>query len=122
MLSILNTTRHTPRISFEEIARGILGAKYDLSLVLMGNHLARRLNREHKGKDTPTNVLSFPLTKQSGEIFLNLRRAEKDAKRFGHTKKKHTAFLFIHGCLHLKGHKHGKDMEKLEEKYLERFT
>lgn len=122
MLSVRNTTRFTPRISFEKIAHDILGTQYELSLVLMGDHLGKRLSQEHKGKNTPTNVLSFPLAKNEGEIFLNVRRAEREAKRFGHTHKEHIAFLFIHGCLHLKGHEHGSQMEKLEEKYLKKYT
>ena len=121
MLSIRNTTRSRPRISFEKISDGILGSRYNLSLVLIADYLARRLNREHKGKDTPTNVLSFPIAKDEGEIFLNIRRAKRDAKNFGHSEKEHLAFLFIHGCLHLKGHKHGTPMEILEKKYLKKY-
>lgn len=70
----------TPRIPFENIKNHILGPKYELSLVLIGDSLARKLNKEHKGKTNPTNILSFPLSKMEGEIFINVRRAERDAK------------------------------------------
>lgn len=111
----------TPRIPFENIKNHILGPKYELSLVLIGDSLARKLNKEHKGKTNPTNILSFPLSKMEGEIFINVRRAERDAKKFGHTAKEHIAFLFIHGCLHLQGIEHGEKMEATEERLLKKL-
>lgn len=121
MLSVKNTTRLHPRVSFERITKDILSKNYELSLVLMGDTLARTLNKQHKRKDTPTNVLSFPIAKNEGEIFLNVRRAHRDAKHFGHTTKEHITFLFIHGCLHLKGHAHGAKMEQLEDRYFAKY-
>ncbi len=113
--------RHSS-VSFANIANTILPKNYDLSLVLIGDTLGRKLNKEHKNRDYPTNVLSFPLEKLSGEIFINVRRAERDADKFGHSKAKHLAYLFIHGCLHLAGYDHGSIMDKLELKYLKKFT
>ena len=110
-----------PRVPFARIKKTILGERYELSLVLIGDTLATRLNREHKGKTEPTNILSFPLTKTEGEIFLNVRRAARDAKKFGHTHTQHIAFLFIHGCLHLSGMHHGNALEKKEEALLAQF-
>ncbi len=122
MFDIRNTTKVKPKISFEKIKISVLGSKYELSLVLMGDTLATRLNKEHKKKDGPTNILSFPLSETEGEIFLNLRRAQRDAKKFDHTIKEHIAFLFIHGCLHLKGLAHGEKMEKEETRLLKKFS
>lgn len=110
-----------PRVPFENIKREILGGSYELSLVLIGDKLGKRLNQEHKSKNTPTNVLSFPISKSEGEIFLNVRRAQRDAKKFEHTQREHIAFLFIHGCLHLKGQTHGRQMEKDEERLLKKL-
>jgi len=110
-----------PRVPFENIKKHILGNSYELSLVLMGDALGRRLNQEHKKKNAPTNVLSFPISKNEGEIFINVRRAQRDAKKFGHTNRQHVAFLFIHGCLHLKGSTHSPKMEKEEELLLEKL-
>lgn len=122
MLSIRNTTRHKPTIPFAKIADAVLGAQYELSLALVGDRRARRINRERKGKDYPTNVLSFPLSKTEGEIVLNPHRAIRDARAFGHTPQQHLSFLFIHACLHLQGHTHGHVMEKLEKKFFNQFT
>ena len=121
--SLSKTVRsRAPRIPFAEIATAILHNDYDLSLVLIGDALGKRLNQEHKGRDYPTNILSFPLSTDSGEIFINVRRAERDAKKFSHTPKEHVQYLFIHGCLHLAGYPHGSKMERLEEKYMKRFS
>ena len=122
MLHTHNTTNTNPRIPFEKIAADLLGSPYELSLVLMADTLARKLNKKFKKKNNPTNVLSFPYTKNEGEIFLNIRRAERDAKKYGHTPREHITFLFIHGCLHLKGHTHSPNMEKQEEKLLALYT
>ncbi|PCI90329.1 rRNA maturation RNase YbeY [Candidatus Kaiserbacteria bacterium] len=117
-LDIHNTTQLKPKVSFEKIKKAILGSSYELSLVLMGDTLATRLNKEHKNRPGPTNILTFPIAKNEGEIFLNVRRAIRDSKKFGHTPHQHIAFLFIHGCLHLKGTEHGTSMEKREEALL----
>lgn len=120
-IELKNTTKGTlPRVPFVAIKNDILGERYELSVVLMADTLARRLNKEHKNKSYPTNVLSFPITQTEGEIFINLRRAERDAKKFGHTPREHVAFLFIHGCLHLKGMTHSPHMENKEESLLKK--
>ncbi len=113
--------RH-PSVPFANISKALLPKDYELSTVLIGDALGKRLNQEHKGRDYPTNVLSFPLNNLSGEIFINVRRAEREAGKFGHSKSKHLTYLFIHGCLHLAGHSHGSIMDKLEQKYLKKFT
>jgi len=119
----LSQTVHSkaPRIPFADIANTILPKDYDLSLVLIGDALGKRLNQKHKGRDYPTNILSFPLSETEGEIFINVRRAERDTKKFNHGKVQHIQYLFIHGCLHLAGYPHGGTMERLERKYLKQF-
>tara|TARA_B100000745_G_scaffold20507_1_gene14129 strand:- start:7681 stop:8049 length:369 start_codon:yes stop_codon:yes gene_type:complete len=121
MFALSNRTTLKTRIPFERIKDAILGKKYDLSLVLMGDTLATGLNKTHKGRKGPTDVLSFPLDRHEGEIFINVRRAERDAKSFGHTPRQHIAFLYIHSCLHLAGFEHGEDMEKREDALLQKF-
>lgn len=104
--NIANTLRGsspTKDLPFCDIKNTILGKKYNLSLVLTANHISKRLNKEYRKKNYPTNVLSFPLNKYEGEIFINVRKAEKEAVQFSKTPKKFIGFLFIHGLLHLKG-------------------
>ena len=72
----------------------------------------------YRGKNKPANVLSFPLSNKSGEIFIDLVTAQKDAKKFEMPFQKFVAYLFIHGLLHLKEMKHGATMEQAEKKLL----
>lgn len=107
-----------PRIDFEKVARAILGPHYELSLVICGDALARRMNKEHRMKTYTPNVLSFPLSKSEGEIFLNIRKAEQEAKSMGTSMLARVALLYVHGLFHLKGLDHGSKMEREEEKML----
>lgn len=119
---ILNMTKGTlPRVSFAEIKNSILGEKYELSLVFCGNRKSRELNRTYRDKDYPTNVLSFPLDKKSGEIFINPHIAKKESIKFDKSYTNFVGFLFIHGLLHLKGMEHGSTMEKAELKFCKEF-
>jgi probable rRNA maturation factor len=110
-----------PRIPFDAITRRVLGTKYTASLVLCGDHLSRRLNRTYRQKDYPTNVLSFPLNKTEGEIFLNLAKARREAHSLGLKENSWVTYLFIHGLLHLKGHDHGSTMEHIERQLLKEY-
>jgi len=110
--SIFNKThKTTPRIPFEKIKDKVLGKKYELSLVFCGDKLSQKLNRTYRQKNYPTNILSFPVSKNSGEIFINLSR----------TKGFSVPHLFIHGLLHLKGMQHGDRMETREKALLKAF-
>ena len=111
----------TLRIPFEDMASEVLSQRYVLSLVICGDTLARRINRMYRKKDYSPNVLSFPLGEYEGEIFLNMRKAEREAKAAGISARERVALLFAHGCLHLRGLKHGTEMEKLEENTLKKF-
>lgn len=121
-LSISNTTKgKLPRLPFLELKEAILGKKYELSLVFIGSTRSRQLNRTHRGKDTSTNILSFELSKTSGEIFIDLPLSKKQSKKFERTESNFLQFLFIHGLFHLKGMAHGDTMEKAEQKVRNKF-
>jgi probable rRNA maturation factor len=125
-LRINHTVRTiTPRLRglpYEEMKKAILGSDYDLSLVFVGDTISKRLNSSWRGKDRPTNILSFPLSESSGEIFINLPLCEREVKKSG--EKLHTwiSKLFIHGLLHLKGMQHGDTMERAEIKFCKKFN
>src|ERR1035437_8510331 len=121
--TITNTTKSTlPRVPFAKIKEVMLGRKYELSLVFVGDKKSQTLNNSYRGKNEPTNCLSFSLSKNSGEIFLNLAKAQKEAPNFGPKFDNFVAFLFIHSCLHLKGMEHGDKIERAEEKIMEKFN
>lgn len=105
-------------IPFTLLKDKILSKGYDLSLVFVDSYFSRKLNATYRGHDKPANILSFPLTKNSGEIFIDLMVAKKEAPTFEMTFEKFVKYLFIHGCLHLKGMRHGVTMDKAEKKLL----
>lgn len=99
----------------------MLGEKYTLSLVFIGDKKSHSLNKKYRGKDKPTNVLAFPLSDEEGEIFINLDQVKREASSFEMNGSSFCAFLFIHGLLHLEGYPHGSRMEQAEKKLLKEF-
>ena len=119
---IKTTTRgSTPRLPFCEMKEAILGKHYSLSLVICGDTLAQKLNRTYRNKEYKPNVLSFPLDRTEGEIFLNIRKAEREAREGGISTRSRVALLFVHACFHLKGYDHSDEMEAAEQRVLKRF-
>ncbi len=110
------TRRETPRLPFKKIAEAIMPRDYDLSIVFVGPAKMRLLNRHYRHKDKTTNVLSFELSKKTGEIYLSEQIAEKEISVFKRTLKKHLASLLIHAMFHLKGFTHGGTMERSERR------
>ena len=122
MLDVSNKTKKIiPKIGFEKMADFALGKKYVLSLVFIGKKKMRTLNLRFKGKDKPTNILSFPLSKKEGEIFICPEIIEKESTIVGDKYSKYLTKIFVHGITHLKGFEHGSIMEKEEEKILKKF-
>lgn len=114
--------KRPPRVPFSLVADKVLGAKYDLSLVFASTELARRLNWQYRRRRYIPNVLSFPLEKTAGEIFINLEKADKEKSAFGEDYATHVLRLFIHGLLHLKGLTHSSKMESKEKQLMQLFT
>jgi probable rRNA maturation factor len=106
---------------FDQIKKAVLGSKYDLSLVFISPKKIQNLNKIYRNINKPTDILSFPLSKTSGEMFICLSETKKMAKEFDRSYENFLAFLFIHGCVHLKGFDHGPKMEKVEEKFRKKF-
>ena len=122
-ISILNKTKgKLPRLPFVQLKNAILGEKYELSLVFVSPKESHKINLQYRNKDNPTNVLSFPLSKTSGEIFLDQKTSAKDAPNFDMTQSQFLQFLVIHAMLHLKGYEHGSTMERQEKKFLKIFS
>lgn len=121
-LSITNTTKgKLPRLPFAKMTDAVLGKEYDCSLVIVSPKKSRELNLTHRDKDNSTNILSFPLGDNDGEIFLDLAKARTEAPLFERSYTNFVGFLFIHGLLHLKGLDHGTKMENAEKKIRAQF-
>ena len=90
------------------------GVKKDceVSVTLTDNEGIRALNRSYRDLDRPTDVLSFPLCEESGDVLqlgdivLSLERAAEQAEEFGHSFERECAFLVVHSTLHLLGYDH----------------
>ena len=121
-ISIINQTKgKLPRLPFANIKDKILGKKYELSIVFLEDKEIKKINKKYRGKNKPTNVLSFSLAENSGEILLAPDVIKKEAPKFGMNIKNFTGFLIIHGMLHLLGFDHGSTMEAKEEKWKKYF-
>lgn len=104
----------------ESLKSDILGRNYSLSIAYVSENKSREINKKYRKENKATNVLSFALRKDEGELVLCKAIIKKEAKNFSRTFSKWLGFLIVHGMLHLKGFKHGKKMEKLEKKYFSR--
>ncbi len=121
-LTVTNFTKgKLPSLPFAQMKDAVMGKHYELSLVFIGERRSKKLNIQYRDKHKSANVLSFPLDKKTGEIFITPARAKREAKSFDRTYANFIAFLFIHGLCHLKGMDHGSTMEKAEEKIRAQF-
>ena len=111
----------------------------EVSVILTDNETIQEINREQRGIDSPTDVLSFPLVDYErpsdfdhvedavedyfnpetgelmlGDIVISVDKVEEQAKKYGHSQKRELAFLVAHSMLHLCGYDHMEDEERLE--------
>ena len=93
----------------------------DLSIALVSDRRMRALNRQFRGKDKVTDVLSFPSDERGfmGDIVIAAAVAKKQASAHGHSVQTEIRVLALHGLLHLLGYDHEKDdgrMARIEAK------
>lgn len=119
--SIHSRARSYPTHPYEQMKDDILGKGYELSLMFVGSVRAKQLNETYRKKSYVPNVLSFPLEKNIGEIYITPVVATKEAKSFDMTPRGYIGYLFIHGLLHLKGLDHGDTMDKAEKRYISKY-
>lgn len=122
--SIINNTNSsapTKGVPFINIKERILGIDYILSLVFINNAKSEELNEKYRKGSGPTNVLSFSLRDNEGEVFINLDDVDSEHREFNRSPEKFIAFLFIHALFHLKGFNHGSKMENEEEQIRREF-
>lgn len=103
-----------------------------ISISYLDDRAMRKLNREHRGINQTTDVLSFPAHPEKGafqhlgDLVISLPMAEKMAKKLGVSRRREVETLVIHGFLHLCGHDHETDdgrmmtlQGELEREFLE---
>ena len=111
----------------EQIA-DFLGAG-DVELVFVNDDEMRKINREHRGIDKATDVLSFPYEQVSdglmGSVVISTDTASRVAGELGHSIECEIALLFLHGVLHILGYDHEIDngqMREKEKEVIEHFS
>ena len=92
----------------------------ELSLAFINDAEIQTLNRDYRGKDRPTNVLSFPQTGPLlGDIILARETVEREAQEKNISFEAHLTHLIIHGWLHLQGYDHETDATAQEMEAIE---
>jgi probable rRNA maturation factor len=103
-------------------ARRAVGLAGSVSVLLTGDAEIQRLNREFRGKNKPTDVLSFPSgenagrARTAGDLALSVETAEREAQRLGHSLNLELKVLLLHGTLHLAGYDHEADSGEMARK------
>jgi len=115
------TKAKLPSLAFSQMKDAVLGPDYTISVNFVTRAHIHKLNKQFRNMDEPTDILSFPLEENEGEIYINIEETKKEAQSFGRTYENFLAFLFIHGLIHLKGYDHGSRMEEMEQKFCAQF-
>jgi probable rRNA maturation factor len=105
-------------LAFAERARSAAKLRGTVTMLITSSEKLRALNRSFRGKDKPTDVLSFPtenrkLSGHSGDIAISAEIALDNAKRYGHLPADEIKILILHGMLHLAGYDHETDDGKM---------
>jgi probable rRNA maturation factor len=100
-------------------ARRAAGLKGAVSVLLTSSRELQRLNHRFRGKNQPTDVLSFPAMPRlirgfAGDVAISAEIAARNARRLGHTVAEEIRILILHGLLHLAGHDHERDDGEME--------
>lgn len=102
----------------------------EVSISFVNNDEIQRINKQYRGKDYPTDVISFALEEQSedeleiigdeslpvhlGDIVISIEKAKEQAEEYEHSFEREIGFLAVHGFLHLLGYDHETDEEEKE--------
>ncbi|KIQ94783.1 putative rRNA maturation factor [Anoxybacillus thermarum] len=101
----------------------------EVSITFVDNEKIREMNRDYRGKDQPTDVISFALEEMGeeeieivgvdvppvlGDIIISVPKAREQAEQYGHSFMRELGFLAVHGFLHLLGYDHETEEEEKE--------
>lgn len=99
----------------------------EVSVTFVDNKKIREINRDYRGKDQPTDVISFALEEMGeeeieivgidvppvlGDIIISVPKAREQAEQYGHSFMRELGFLAVHGFLHLLGYDHETEEEE----------
>ena len=107
----------------------------EVSVTLTDNAYIHTLNKQYRGIDRPTDVLSFALNESEepdvadgpdvnvlGDLIISVERAKEQAADYGHSVKREIAFLTVHGMLHLLGYDHMEEADRVEMEAEQRYV
>jgi probable rRNA maturation factor len=108
---------------FVALAKRALRLRGELTVLVTSNEELRRLNRRFRGKNRPTDVLSFPAPSgprdgPKGDVAISAEIARANAKMLGHSTSDELKILVLHGVLHLAGYDHERDHGEMARKEL----
>lgn len=101
----------------------------EVSVSFVGDYEIRDLNRDYRGVDKSTDVLSFPMDDEFiidnrilGDVIINTRRVMEQAEELGHSHERELSYLTVHSVLHLLGYDHIEDEDKKEMREREKLA
>lgn len=101
----------------------------EVSVSFVGDEEIRALNRDYRGVDKSTDVLSFPMDDEFiidnrilGDVIINTRRVMEQAEELGHSEERELSYLTVHSILHLLGYDHMDDEDKKEMREREKLA
>jgi probable rRNA maturation factor len=102
-------------------ARRAAGLRGSVSVLVTSSRELQGLNRRFRGKNKPTDVLSFPampglMRGFAGDVAISAEIAARNARRLGHTAADEIRILTLHAVLHLAGYDHEQDNGQMERK------
>ena len=107
-------------------ARKAVGVDGEVTVLLAGDIRLKELNRSFRGKNKPTDVLSFPSAANgegaAGDIAISIETAARQAAEHGHTLAEELRILLLHGVLHLAGFDHETDQGEMRTRERELRT
>ncbi len=112
--SALATLSRNGLARFLNRAREAVNLEGEVDVLLTSDAALKKLNRDFRGKNKPTDVLSFPAPREiafqhAGDLAISLETAARQATSFGHTLRDEVRILMLHGLLHLSGMDHETD-------------
>lgn len=133
-ITFIDETKKVSKNEREEIDRLLqyaadylkLPENSEMSITFMDNERIQVINRDYRGKDAPTDVISFAIEEESedempiffddeemtdlpnelGDIMISTQRAQEQAAEYGHSYEREVGFLALHGFLHINGYDH----------------
>ena len=106
-----------------------LDENVEVSVSFVGDEEIRDLNRDYRGVDKSTDVLSFPMDDEFiidnrilGDVIINTRRVMEQAEELGHSEERELSYLTVHSILHLLGYDHMEDEDKREMREREKLA